>query len=189
MTLYAIVLFFHVAAVLGLFASLSFEVLALFHLRRASDLTEVRSWIDPVPGLPLLAMTSLLVIFASGIYLAMRMSAFDAAWPKVTIAALLLIAPLGALSGRRMSAIRRDSGHAKGMSAELIGRLQDPFLRISLGIRIGVFLGIVLLMGAKPALWQSISVAAGSALLGVVFGLLFGLRSAALAAPSTDSGV
>jgi len=37
MTLYSIILFLHVAAVLGLFASLSFEVLSLFHLRRASD--------------------------------------------------------------------------------------------------------------------------------------------------------
>jgi len=50
MTLYSIILFLHVAAVLGLFASLSFEVLSLFHLRRASDLSDVQRWIDPVPG-------------------------------------------------------------------------------------------------------------------------------------------
>lgn len=79
MTLYSLVLFLHVAAVLGLFAALSFEALSLFHLRQASDLTEIRRWIDPVPGQPLLAMTSMLVVFFSGIYLAVRMSAFATA--------------------------------------------------------------------------------------------------------------
>jgi hypothetical protein len=53
MTLYSLVLFVHVAAVLPLFAVLSFEVLSLFHLRRASTLTEAQLWIEPVPGLPL----------------------------------------------------------------------------------------------------------------------------------------
>ena len=59
MTLYSLVLFVHVAAVLALFAALSFEVLSLFHLRRVSNLTEVQLWIDPVPGLPLVALGSL----------------------------------------------------------------------------------------------------------------------------------
>jgi hypothetical protein len=40
MTLYALVLFVHITAVLGLCAALSFEALSLFHLRQASTLTE-----------------------------------------------------------------------------------------------------------------------------------------------------
>lgn len=40
MTLYSLVLFFHVTAVLALFAALAFEATSLFHLRRASALTE-----------------------------------------------------------------------------------------------------------------------------------------------------
>ena len=88
MTLYSIILFVHVAAVPGLFASLSFELLALFHLRRASDLGDVHRWIDPVPGIPLFAIGSIFVVLFSGIYLAVRMSAFALAWPKVAIVAL-----------------------------------------------------------------------------------------------------
>ena len=99
MTLYSIVLFLHLASVLGPFATLSFEVLSLFRLRQALDLPEVRRWIDPVPGLPLVAMASILIVFFSGIFLTVRLSAFDTAWPKVTIGALLLIAPLGAVLG------------------------------------------------------------------------------------------
>ena len=41
MTLYSLVLFGHVTAVLALFACLSLETLSLFHLRRASTLPEV----------------------------------------------------------------------------------------------------------------------------------------------------
>jgi len=156
MTLYSLILFLHVAAALGLFASLSFEFLSPSHLRRASEQSEVRRWIDPVPRLPLLAMASILVVFFSGIFLTVRMS-FDTAWPKVTIGALLLIAPLGAVTGKRMRVIRRNS-EASTMKPDLLRRVRDPFLKISLGIRIAVFSGIVLLMTAKPELWPSIGI-------------------------------
>lgn len=188
MTFYSFVLFVHITAVLGLSAALSFEVLSLFHLRRASTLTEGRRWIAPVPGLPLIAAGSLLVIFFSGIYLAMRMSAFELAWPKVTLGALLLIASLGAVTGRRMRAIRRACADTKAINSELLRRLQDPFLKISLGIRIAVVLGIVLLMAAKPELWESISVVGTSVVLGLLSSLLAWRRSGSLSAPSADIG-
>src|SRR5882762_31814 len=94
MTLYSLVLFGHVTAVLALFACLSLETLSLFHLRRASTLPEVQLWIEPVPGLSAVALGSLLVILLSGVYLTIQMSGFGLAWLKVTIAAFLLMAPL-----------------------------------------------------------------------------------------------
>jgi hypothetical protein len=189
MTLYSLVLFVHVTAVLVLFAALSFEGVSLFHLRRASTLTEVHLWIEPVPSLPLVTIGSLLVVFFAGVYLAMRMSAFDQAWPRVTVAALLLlISPLGAMTGRRMRAIRRACAGAKAINSELLGRLQDPFLKISLSIRIAVILGIVLLMAAKPGLWESISIVAASVILGLLSALVPPRRSAPMSAPSADHG-
>lgn len=172
MTFYSIILFLHVAAVLVLFATLSFEFLSLLHLRHASDLSDVRRWIDPIPGIPLMAMFSILVILISGIYLAVRMAAFDLAWPEVTIVALLLIAPFGALTGKRMRVIRRSSAEATTIRPELLRNLQDPFLKISLGIRTVVFLGIVLLMAAKPDLGQSIGIVVCSLVIGLLLGLL-----------------
>jgi hypothetical protein len=59
MTLYSLVLFVHVTAVLSMFAALSFEVFSLFQLRRISTLAEARRWVEPVPGLPLVAAGSL----------------------------------------------------------------------------------------------------------------------------------
>ncbi len=188
MTFYSLVLFAHVTAVLGLCAFLSFEVLSLFHLRRASTLAEVRRWIEPLPGLPWVAAGSLLVIVLSGIYLAVRMSAFELAWPKVTFGALLLIAPFGAASGRRMRAIRRACVDAEAINSELISRLQDPFLKASLAIRIAVFLGIVLLMAAKPELWESMSIVGGSAILGLLSSFLSGHSNTPLPAPGPQPG-
>lgn len=188
MTLYSIILFLHVAAVLGLFASLSFEFLSLSRLRQASDLGEVRRWIDPLPGIPLVAMVSILIVLFSGIYLAARMSAFDSAWPKIAIAALLLMAPFGGLTGKRMHAIRRGSVEATTMKPELRRRLRDPFLKVSLGIRITVFLGIVLLMAAKPDLWRSVAIVVCSAFLGLLLSLLTGRRVRALPAGSELQG-
>jgi hypothetical protein len=151
-------------------------------------LTEVRLWIDPVPKLPLLAMISLLVIFFSGIYLTVRMSAFGEAWPKATIAALLFVAPIAAITGRRMRAIRRTCATATTIDSELRGRLQDPVLKISLGVRIAGVLGIVLLMGAKPGLWESVGIIGASLVLGLLPSLLASRRTALLSAPSADPG-
>jgi hypothetical protein len=188
MTFYSLVLFAHVTAALVLFAALTFEVLSLFHLRRASTLTEVRLWIDPVPRLPVAAMGSLLVAFFSGIFLTIRMSAFGEAWPRVTIAALLFVTPIAAISGRRMRAIRRTCATAAAIDSDLRGRLQDPVLKVSLSIRIAIMLGIVLLMGAKPELWEAVGIVGVSLVLGLLSSLLASRRIASLPAPSADLG-
>lgn len=188
MTLYSLVLFIHVTAVLVLSAVLSFEVLSLFHLRSATASAEAQPWIEPVPRLRLFAMGSLLVILFTGIYLAIPLSASGKAWPKVAVAALLLMAPFGALTGRRMRAIRRAYASEKATSTDLIGRLRDPFLKTSLCIRIAVFLGIFLLVNAKPALWGSISIMGASVVLGLLVSFLSSRHSESLSAPSAGLG-
>jgi hypothetical protein len=188
MSLYAFVLFLHVAAVLALFVCLSFEALSLVRLRRALTLAEARLWIDPVPRLPLWTGSSALVVFVSGIYLARRMSAFGQAWIGLTMIALLLIAPLGALTSKRMRAIRQAVANARTMEPELFSRLDDALLKISLGLRIFIFLGIVLLMAAKPELLQSVSIVASSVLLGLFSPIVFWRRRTLLSAPGTNFG-
>ena len=189
MTLYSLVLFVHVTAVLALSATLSFEALPLFHLRHASSLSEIQRWMDPVPGLRWIAISSMVFVLVSGIYLAQQMSALGMAWPKVTIAALLLIGPFGALSGRRMRAIRQACTAAKTIHSELLGQLRDPLLKISLGVRIGIFLGIVLLMAAKPQLWMAVGVVATAVVLGLFFSALPSRNNATnLSARSTGLG-
>jgi hypothetical protein len=59
-------------------------------------------------------------------------------------------------------------------------------LKISLGIQIAVFLGIVLLMAAKPELWESISIVGTSVAFGLLTFLLAWRRSGSLSAPRAD---
>jgi hypothetical protein len=185
MTLRSLVLFVHVTAVLTMFAALSFEALSLFELRRASTLTELRRWIDPLPYLPSVARGSLLLVFLSGVYLTVRMSAFELAWPKVAVGTLLLIAPLGALTGWRLRGLRRTSVETKAISSELTSRLRDRFLKVSLSIRTSLFFGILLLMSAKPDLWVATGIVATSVVLGLLLSLFAWGRSGSLPAPGT----
>ena len=168
MSLYSFVLIVHVAAVFVLCAALSIEAVSLFHLRRASTLVEVQPWIEPFPKLSAFLASSGLLILLSGVYLVFLESALSQVWPKVAVAALLLLAPLGAISGRRMRALREAFKSAKAISPELLDQLQDTFLKISLAIRICVFLGIFLLVSLKPALWDSISTVGASVILALV---------------------
>ena len=186
MTFYSVVLFVHITGVLVLFACLSVEVLALFRLHRASTLREVRLWMEPVQSLSLVTASSALAIFLSGVYLTTRMAAFGLAWTQVAIAALLLIAPFSALTGSRMRAIRQACANEKIMDAELRHRLQDRLLKASLGIRIAIFLGIVLLMAAKPDLAQSIGILATSVVLGVFSPVTFWRLGGQLSTASTN---
>lgn len=173
MTLYSAILFVHIMAALTLFAALSFEFLSLYRLRRATSLAEARLWMEPAPRLPLLAGGSSLVVFLSGFYLVIQMSGYGLAWPKVTVASLLIIAPLSAISGRRMRAIRKVCADENAIASSLLVQLRDPFLKISWTVRTAIFFGIVLLMVAKPDLRPSLTIIAAS----TVFGLLSSLFS------------
>ena len=66
---------------------------------------------------------------------------------------------------------------AAGMDHEWLGRLQGPLLKISLGVRISIFLGIVLLMVAKPERWTSIEIVAASIVIGFMSAVVLRLRS------------
>jgi hypothetical protein len=99
------------------------------------------------------------------------MSAFGLTWPKLAVAALLLMPPLGAVAGKRMRAIRQACTNATAISGELLSRLQDPFLRISLFIRISIFLAVVMLMGAKARVWNSVCIVGTLVLFGALVSL------------------
>jgi hypothetical protein len=172
MSLYAFVLVLHVSAVLVLSAALGIEALSLVHLRSASTPAEVHSWLEAAPRLPRFALGSLLIILSSGIYLVIPSTSSGRAWPKVAVASLFLMAPFGAATARRMRAIRKTLSAANTMNSELLSRLEDPLLKISLSVRISVFLGIFLLVSAKPGLWGAIALLGTGGAVGLLFSML-----------------
>jgi hypothetical protein len=176
MTLYSVELFVHVVSALGIFAALTLESAALVRLRRATSASEARGWIEFAPGMPALAIGSPVFLLLSGIFMTGQMSGWMLAWPRVALGALILIGPLGAVSGRRMRAIRQACAANIPNESELIGKLHDPFLKFSMNIRIALVLGIVLLMTAKPELRESLGIVVSAIFLGFVSTLLFWRR-------------
>jgi hypothetical protein len=168
MTFYSAVLFVHVVSALGVFAALSLEAVGLVHLRRATTAGEAHLWIEFAPGLPALAIGSLVLLLLSGIFMTAQMAGWMLAWPRVAMGALILIGPLGAITGRRMRAIRAACAANKPNESDLLRKLRDPFLKFSMNIRIALVLGIVLLMTAKPELRESLGVVVSSVFLGFV---------------------
>jgi hypothetical protein len=168
MTLYSVVLFVHIVSTLGVFAALSLEAVGLVHLRRATTASDARLWMEFAPGLPAFAIGSLVFLLLSGIFMTAQMAGWSLAWPRVAMGALILIGPLGAVSGRRMRAIRLACVANKPNESDLLGKLRDPFLKYSMNLRIALVLGIVLLMTAKPELRESFGIVVSSIFLGLV---------------------
>jgi hypothetical protein len=179
MTLYSVELFVHVVSALGIFAALALEAAALARLRGAMSASEARGWIEFAPGLPALAVGSLVFLLLSGIFMTGQMSGWMLAWPRVALGALILLGPLGAVSARRMRAIRQACAATNRNESDLLGKLRDPFLKFSMNIRIALVLGIVLLMTAKPELRQSLGIVVSAVFLGFVSAMLFWRRDAA----------
>jgi hypothetical protein len=176
MTLYSVVLFVHVVSALGVFAALSVEAVELVHLRRATTASEARLWIEFALGLPAMAIGSLVLLLLSGIFMTAQMAGWTLAWPRVAMGALILIGPLGAVTGRRMRAIRVACTANNSNDGGLLRKLRDPFLKFSMNIRIVLVVGIVLLMTAKPELRESLGIVISSIFLGFVSTVLLWRR-------------
>jgi len=185
MTLYSLVLFLHVGAALALASALSIDALILFQLRRATSLTRANLWLELWPAVPWIAVGSGVLLLLSGGYLADRMSAWTLAWPKVALAVLILIGILGAVTSRRIRALRRASAPDE---SEFFRRREDPILKISLSVRIALVFAAVLLMNAKPQLQESLSIVGAAVVLGLAATSLIPNRGSALSTANSDAG-
>ena len=104
MTWYSLLLFVHIVAVLAISAAAqSLEWLGLGKLRKSRD--QARSGIDLGPALSVIVLASLLVWLFSGVCLTVQLSGWNFTWIKVAVVATALVAPLGAITGRRTRAI------------------------------------------------------------------------------------
>jgi hypothetical protein len=172
MTLYLLALFLHVGSALALASALSIDGLILFQLRRVTTAAAAHPWLNLWSGVPRIAGASGFLLLLSGAYLTHRMSMWTLAWPKIALATLILIAVLGAITGKRMRALRQVCAPGEAGEFECARRLQDPILKVSLGTRIALLFVAVLLMNAQPAFWESLAIVVGSLPLGSIAALL-----------------
>jgi hypothetical protein len=174
MTFYALILFLHIIAAIGIFVALALESFSIVSFRKAAGAAEVRVAIAALRRVPVLFGVSGALVLLTGGYLAAEIGSAGLSWTVPSLVTLVVIGALGgALSGRRLRMIRAIQLEGTGpVPNGLRALLQDPILVASLRIRLALALGIVYLMVAKTPLAPTLVVLAIAAVAGLVLGAL-----------------
>ena len=179
MNLYVVAKYFHVVGALAAFLALGLEWVSIVQLRRARSVEQVREWARVGGWLRWLGPISLGAILVPGFYMMATVWRDGAPWIGFAFAALLLVAVLGALGGRRWAAVVQEALVEEGLlSSATRARLRAPLPWISVQARAALLLAIVFLMTAKADLAISLS-ATAAALLAAGAASVFTLRSGA----------
>ena len=188
MTAYAAVLFLHAIAVFVLTAALTMEGWMLFRLRRTSNSTEVHTWMLSLPGVTAAGISSLVTVFITGAYLTEGLKAWELAWPRFAVLEVSLFAVLGALTGRRLRAIRRLASSVSNNPPAWHNRAGSFWLKLSLSIRIWIVFGTTLLTAVKPGLRESLGIVVTSIFIGCAtsFATFGGRRATSLRAANSQ---
>jgi len=161
MNLYSLVVFSHIVATLGLFAGLTIEWVTVSALKRANP-AETRIWINLWPRLLPLTILSAVLLLASGIYLAAITSAFRQGWIQISMLAVLIIAVLGAVSNKQISAFGKETQGGGAVPA---------IVPLAVSCRTAIALCVVLLMTVKSDLTESVAVVVIAIAAGLVHGI------------------
>jgi len=170
MDLYPLLIFLHVLAAVGLFASIGIEVVALGRLGSAATVDAARMWIGLLRTLfPLVAM---LTIVVTGIWMSIVRWG-DQAWIGASLLAIVGMAVVGAVTTRRLrrmsTALTSESG--PGLSRTFRALQSSATLVASLWLRVAIGIGILALMTVKPDALGSIAILAAAVGSGLVAGL------------------
>ena len=173
MSLYSAVLFTHIVGAIALFMALAIEWVSLRQMQRPTSAAQASIGIKMSSGLRPLSMASMLVVLLSGGYLAKRMEVWRDPWIWAALAGMFSIGGLAVgLTRRRVGEIRRLCGDGNArLTKELIARLRDPMLHLSMRLRIAIATGIVFLMVTKPNLFGALLALGISAVAGILPGI------------------
>jgi hypothetical protein len=187
MTLYALILFSHVAGAFFLFAGLALEWLAVRYMRKNLESSQADSWIHLARVAPRFYGPALGVVLFSGGYLASRMGG-NQGWTLVSFITLLVIGVTGAVfTGPRVRAIWKASKESTARVSKVFqNRLHDPVLLASVRLRISLVFGVVLLMVSKPSTRLSLFTIGAATALGMLAALPAWRRSAIQSAKSAN---
>ncbi len=175
MTGYTIVLFLHVSAAIGYFIAMGAWLLSLTMLRRAQRVEQVRILTQLTGRLGPLFGISVLLLLATGLYMAITAWSLLTGWIIVALISLILVAPLGTVfSEPRRRASERLAREAPDgpLPPSLEQHTHDPVLLTALQTVTILLLGIVFLMTNKPSLIVSIIVMAVALAPGLISGVL-----------------
>ena len=167
---YSIVLFLHIAGVLGLSVALGLEWTGLRQIRSAMTPQQVREWMGILTSAGKFGFVSMLTAVLTGVYMMLTVWG-GVAWVTVSLGALVLMIALSLVfTGPRMAAIGRSLTTAS-ISQTFQSLASHPLLWISIQTRIAIDLGIVFLKTAKPDLNGSLLTLGVAIILGIASAL------------------
>jgi hypothetical protein len=168
MDVYRLVLFIHVAAIVGLGATLAIEWVSVRFLRRATSYEQAREWTRLWPFLVSLGAPSILLAVASGIYLATLLGVWRAGWVAVAIPTMLFIAVVGGTTAPARKRVETAIGQHIGRLPPTVEHQlrHSRWLAASLRIRTALLLGLLFEMTVKPETGGLLMVAVGLAGVG-----------------------
>jgi hypothetical protein len=150
MDLRHLLVFTHVAAVVGLFSALALEGVALRFLGRARSYEQAREWTGVWRILPALGAPSLLLVLASGIYLATAFGLWEFGWTRMAVPTIVLVAILGGVLGPHRNRVRAAvSAHGGALPSDLLAGLRRPLERASWRLRAALLTGLLFEMTMK----------------------------------------
>lgn len=170
MSILSAVLFIHVLSAMSLFAAFGLEAAVLLRIRSSLNAEQARAGVLSFHRLRSIAMPAFLGVLGSGLYLAYLYGGGTTWIPASLIAMLLVMLVGGTVTGIKMARLKKlvsTSGEAAAIEA-ILARTQDRSLVFSYGFRLGLAVGIVFLMTAKPELGLSVAALAGAALAGLI---------------------
>lgn len=175
MNLNPIALFLHVIGAIGYFLGIGTWLVVLVGMRRAQRVEQVRALIHLTDLSGPLAGLSVLLIVASGLYMALTAWSLQTGWILVALISLILMVPSSAvLIVLHRSALDRLAREALDgpVPEALAQRIHDPVLATVLQTVAALLVGFVFLMTTKPDLVGSIIVMVVALVLGVASGVL-----------------
>lgn len=155
MSLYSFVLFIHVVSAIGLFVGLAVEGCVSIRIGRAADIEQMRFFARAFDRLRWIFIPSFAGILFGGLYLGYRYGRGTFWIPTALIATLAIMIIGGLMTGRPMGRLKRATVNAETAFDGLLAQAKSRQLTLSYGLRVGLALGIVFLMTAKPGVWPS----------------------------------
>jgi uncharacterized membrane protein len=174
-TTYTIVLFLHICGAIGYFIGMGTWLFSLSALRRADRVEQVRALTRLIGRTGPFFGISVLLILATGLYMAITAWGLQTGWILVALISLILIAPLGTafIEPRRRTIDRLAQEASNGpLPQSLEQSIHDPVLQTAAQTITVLLLGIVFLMTNKPSLIGSLIVMAIALVLGLASGVL-----------------
>lgn len=171
MTVYANIVFLHLAGMAGLFIGYGLEWVGTARLRAATTTNAARTWLGTYRlSLPL-SGPALLVLILTGGYMAGVTGASKEGWILASFAGIVIALVIGfAMVMPRMKRIKAalPEGDA-ALSADGLALVQDAVIVTLIRMRLFLALGIVYLMTVKPTLLTSIAALCAAMVIGILF--------------------